>query len=262
MKHRGTSKTAATAPKALTRRDSGGNESASASAGAGAGGSASEGENGIANAAGVRALTDADRQNRPNWPNRTERVGCDSDAAKAHLDDATLVALARDGDHDAYRILAERCSGAVTALAYAVTSDREAARDVAQEVLIEGYRRLATLRDPARFGAWVCGIARRRAIYYLRQRKRSRLVFNEPLDSNASASTPTPSEHLERDERRQQVLKALGQIGEKYRVVLILKYVDEMSYAKIAKLMSISLATVDKRLTRAKAMLRKLLKDV
>lgn len=256
MKSRGTPEIATTAPKALPSLDSEDNERESAG----------KGENEIANAAGVRALTDADRPsrknrpNRPNRPNRTEHVGCDSDAAKAHLDDATLVALARDGDHDAYRILAERCSGAVTALAYAVTSDREAARDVAQEVLIEGYRRLATLRDPARFGAWVCGIARRRAVYHLRQRKRSRLVFVEPLD--ASASTPTPSEHLERDERRQLVLKALGRIGEKYRVVLILKYVDEMSYAKIAKLMSISLATVDKRLTRAKAMLRKLLKDV
>lgn len=250
MKSRGTPEIATTAPKALTRLDSGGNESAGGS------GSASEGKNKIPNVAGVRARTDVNR------PNRTERVECDSDAAKAHLNDATLVALARDGDHDAYRILVERCSSAVTALAYAVTSDREAARDVAQEVLIEGYRRLATLRDPARFGAWVCGIARRRAIYHLRQRKRSRLVFNEPLDSNASASTPTPSEHLERDERRQQVLKALGQIGEKYRGVLMLKYVDGMSYAKIAQLMSISLATVDKRLTRAKAMLRKLLKDV
>lgn len=251
MKSRGTPEIATTAPKALPSLDSRGNESA--------GGSASEGKNKIPNVAGVRARTDV---NRPNRPNRTERVECDSDAAKAHLNDATLVALARDGDHDAYRVLVERCSSAVTALAYAVTSDREAARDVAQEVLIEGYRRLATLRDPARFGAWVCGIARRRAIYHLRQRKRSRLVFNEPLDSNASASTPTPSEHLERDERRQQVLKALGQIGEKYRVVLMLKYVDGMSYAKIAQLMSISLATVDKRLTRAKAMLRKLLKDV
>ena len=62
--------------------------------------------------------------------------------------------------------------------------------------------------------------------------------------------------------RPPQVRGALGQISEKYRSVLVLKYMEGLSYERIAEMLEIRVATVDKRLTRAKTMLRKLLKDV
>lgn len=177
-------------------------------------------------------------------------------------DDALLVARSLADDHEAFRILLERYEGAVTALAYAMVGDREAARDVAQEAFCEAYRLLESLRAPEKFGGWVCGIARRKSIYHLRRRKRSRQVRDISLESRARDPALTPSDHLERSEVRRRVLQALERLSEKYRVVLVLKYVEGMSYERIAELMEIRLATVDKRLTRAKAMLRNLLKDL
>lgn len=177
-------------------------------------------------------------------------------------EDALLVARTEAGDDEAYHRLVERYVGTVTGLAYAMLGDRETAQDVAQEVFGEGFRLLQTLREREKFGAWVCGIARRRSIYYLRQRKRSRLVRSEGYESTAADPAPSPAESLERKEARAQVLEALASLPEKYRTVMVLKYVDGISYQRIAELLQIRIATVDKRLTRAKAMLRERLKDL
>jgi RNA polymerase sigma-70 factor (ECF subfamily) len=190
------------------------------------------------------------------------QAGQSSDPHSGGQDDALLVARTLAGDHDAYHLLVERYVGAITALAYAMVSDRESARDVAQEAFSEGYRLLGALRAPEKFGAWICGIARRRGIYYLRQRKRSRLILATARESGTADRRPSPAEHLERKEVRARVLDALAKLSDKYRTVLMLKYVEGMTYERIAATLEIRVATVDKRLTRAKAMLRKLLKDL
>jgi RNA polymerase sigma factor (sigma-70 family) len=178
------------------------------------------------------------------------------------LKDEELVVLVLGGEKDAYRILVERYVGTVTSLAYALVRDPETARDVSQEAMLEGYRMLSALRDHARFGAWVCGIGRRRAIYYLRKKKRSRMVYVPGHDEHTQDKQMTPPEHLERMEARGAMLEALGNLGEKYRVVLVLKYMEGLSYERIAQVLSISVASVDKRLSRAKAMLRNTLKEM
>lgn len=176
--------------------------------------------------------------------------------------DSVLVAMALADDQDAFHVLVNRYLGPVTAVSYGMLGERESARDIAQETFAEGYRMLLSLRDPAKFGGWVCGIARRKSIYLLRRRKRSPLVQMDLRADQTEVSGLSPPEHLERKEMRQQVLRALHQLSEKYRVVLVLKYDEGMSYEKIATLLDVSVATVDKRLTRAKAMLRKMLKDI
>ena len=185
-----------------------------------------------------------------------------AEANAAEPANADLVALALADDPEAFRILVERYQAPVTALAYAMVGERDMARDVAQEAFSESYRLLESLREPQKYGSWVCGIARRRSIYHLRRRKRSRLVTSGSLQDRKVDPAGTPADHLERSEVRKQVLDALETLSEKYRVVLILKYVEGMSYERIAQVLDVRVATVDKRLTRAKAMLRNVLKDL
>ncbi len=73
--------------------------------------------------------------------------------------DAAAVALARDGDSDAFRALVERHSRAVYRLAYRMTGSPQDAEDVVQETFLRAYRQLARFESRANFGTWVHRIA-------------------------------------------------------------------------------------------------------
>jgi RNA polymerase sigma-70 factor (ECF subfamily) len=141
--------------------------------------------------------------------------------------DAELVRRSLAGDRSAFGELAERYARPIAALTYALVRDREKARDMAQEALLEAYEALRNLREPAKFGGWLSGIARRRCIYAIRR----------------------------------ELLAALGGLGRRYREVLVLRHFEGRSYAEIAELLAVSVATVEKRLTRARTRLRELLGD-
>ena len=167
-------------------------------------------------------------------------------------DDATLVRRVLAGEKELYRGLVERFAGAVTAVAYSSVADREEARDIVQETFCDAFAQLHSLRDPARFGAWVIGIARNKSIYWLRQKKRERSV-RAPRPSRPVG----PDESLVIAEDCARVIEALMSLPEKYRQTLVLRLIEERTHDEIASLLSISLSAVDKRLTRAKEMLRR-----
>lgn len=167
-------------------------------------------------------------------------------------EEATLVRRVIAGEKELYRELVERFTGAVAAVAYASVSDREEARDIAQETFCDAFAQLHSLRDPARFGAWVVGIARNKSIYWLRRRKRERSV-TVPLPERPAG----PEEKVELEEECARTLEGLRALPPKYRRVLLLRLLEEKSHDEIASLLSISLSAVDKRLTRAKEMLRR-----
>ena len=180
----------------------------------------------------------------------------------AGLSDAELVhaALAHRVP-GAFDLLVERYFNLTAAAAYALLSDAEAARDVAQDAFLEAARTLPLLREPAKFANWVYGIARRKAIYVLRRRK----LHHQALEYKQDAERALPPAEeagapLARQERAGEIRRALDQLPEIYREVLVLKYMDGRSYEEIATLLGLRQAAVDKRLTRAKAMLRESLR--
>jgi len=175
------------------------------------------------------------------------------------VQDKDLVLRARKGDAEAFRALVEKYLTAVVGVAYSYLGEVSAARDVAQEAFLEAHRGLKNLRDASKFGQWVYGIARLRAIYILRRRKRGQAALQVKAEAERARQVETPLEGLLRSELRDGVRKALMEIGEGYREVLILKYVDGRSYEEISKILNISVAAVDKRLLRGKEMLREAL---
>jgi len=148
------------------------------------------------------------------------------------------------------------------AIAYAITGDAEAARDLVQEAFGEAYRSLRRLRSGSKFQAWLAGIARRKSVSWVRARSRSR---EQPA---ASASEPPgppgagPPEELGRAEVRSRVLAAVRGLPPGYREVIVLRCFEGKGHKEIGGILGISAAAVDKRLTRAKAMLREVLGDL
>lgn len=175
---------------------------------------------------------------------------------KLALDDAELVSRSRKGDRQAFEQLVHRHSALVGGIAFQVLGDSDAAADVAQETFLKVHRRLETLEDPSRFRAWLCGIARTTAIDVLR--KRSRETSLEKLnDEGNEPAAPAPKEgSLEQEELYAKVLRVVNGLPKVYREAMLMKHLEKLSYAAMAKRLGVTEATVESRLYRAKLMLK------
>jgi RNA polymerase sigma-70 factor (ECF subfamily) len=172
------------------------------------------------------------------------------------MGDGDLVRQARAGRTEAYAELVHRWAARVTALCHARVGRADVADDLAQEALLRGFRGLATLADPDRFGAWLCGIAQRTCLDWLKRKDRAVIPFSvlgrDPeqfLNGVAEADT----DHA--DDLR-QLLREVEALPEEYRQVIMLYYYEDTTYRDVAELLGVSFATVNARLTKARALLR------
>jgi RNA polymerase sigma-70 factor (ECF subfamily) len=133
-------------------------------------------------------------------------------------------------------------------------SDRTGVDDVAQEVWIDVFRDVPKLAEPRAFRAWLYRIARNRALQSLRRRRRP----PAPLDG-AEIADPDESSLDLASERSEVLDKALGQLHPEHRAVVLMRYIDEMSYADIATATDCPIGTVKSRLYNAKRQLRQIL---
>ena len=97
------------------------------------------------------------------------------------MTDAVLVRQTLAGQSSAYEELVRRWAPKVTGFCHAKIGRGDVAEDLAQEVLLRGFRALSTLKNPEKFGAWLCGIALRACFDWLRAKKRSPIPFSANL---------------------------------------------------------------------------------
>jgi len=168
--------------------------------------------------------------------------------------DAELVVAILAGDRSAFAELISRHERTVRAAAYAVLADHHAAQDVAQEAFLHAYRKLGTLRNGAAFNGWVRKIARNRAISVAR-----RSVKTASIDNIAEPATAEPDRHMEQAGR--DLVEAARRLPEHERTVVMLKYFDGHKVGEIAEMLGCQAGTITVRLSRARARLRKLLKE-
>lgn len=168
--------------------------------------------------------------------------------------DTTLVEAGRRGDHAAFAQIVERYQSAVYAVSYASTRNRALADDVAQETFVAAWRSLRELRDGTRLSAWLCGIARNRARDALKRQRREHPEGADPVaDEPVAASTPFDALGDAQIERL--LATALDGVPAVYREPLVLFYVEQQSVADVARLLGLSPATTNKRLSRGRTML-------
>jgi RNA polymerase sigma-70 factor, ECF subfamily len=176
-----------------------------------------------------------------------------------------VVRRAQCKDASAFARLIGRHERGALAVAFGVLGDANASGDAVQEGFVRAWERLADLKEPARFGPWLCGIVRNLAIDQLR---RSR---NEPRPGSETPAVKElrhdarhpgqsyggdPSEQLTRRERHDAVAAALESLDEISRSAVVLRYYDGLSSKQIGELLDLAPAAVDMRLTRARRLLR------
>jgi RNA polymerase sigma-70 factor (ECF subfamily) len=197
---------------------------------------------------------------------KTEMQSPDLAAMTALSDEQVLAAVAR-GEHLALRVLHERYSGAVFALALRMVADREVAEEVTQEVFLRVWRHAASY-DPARGRAptWVLGLTHHLAIDQIRRRKVQAQPMPVTDDGESLATqTPDPSVDVEREvwgaERRQVLTTALGHLPAPQREVIEHAYYRGLTQVEIADRVGIPLGTVKTRLRLGLRKLRDILQS-
>jgi RNA polymerase sigma-70 factor (ECF subfamily) len=178
------------------------------------------------------------------------------------LPDEILVGLAILGDVRSFDVLALRYRAAVLRVAQ-VYGNNELAEDIAQEALLIAFKALPTIDDPTKFAAWLYAITRHAAMRMSKSesvKNQNRVDLDEIL-LNHSAALARPMAGEAAFETA-WVRAAIDELAADYRLILQLRFYDEMSLKRIASFLSLPLSTVKWRLHRAKQLLKEKLTPV
>ncbi|MCI9626657.1 MAG: sigma-70 family RNA polymerase sigma factor [Clostridia bacterium] len=183
------------------------------------------------------------------------------------MGEAELVRRAKDGDMAAFEQLISNYQMKIYHIAYHMLSNEQDAEDAAQEAMIKAYRYLGSFKEESGFYTWIYRITHNICLDMLRRRKRSLthetdLVKKDQDGQEAEMqivdAKPQPEEQLMRQQVQNEMQNAIAELKENYRVVLVMRDIEGMSYDDIAAVLEISAGTVKSRLNRARENLRKI----
>lgn len=175
-------------------------------------------------------------------------------------DDRELVARMREGDAEALRLLMERYQQRIFALIFGIVRDRHEVEDVAQEVFLKVFMRISAFDGRSKFYTWLYRVAANAAKDHLKKRSRRPAL---PLEAEASIPDAAvgPTEHADAAEKRLMVREAIASLPPRYREVLALRELEGLTYNELADVLKLSMGTVESRLHRARARLKRRLES-
>ncbi len=175
-----------------------------------------------------------------------------------YTEDGNIVHQCLSGNTEAFALLVEKYKARVFALVYAKVGRFEDAEDITQDVFLEAYKRLSTLRRWDNFYPWLYSIASNQCKNFYRARKRriDTVSFDEHTD-NHQADMDAHTEKL----KNEQIHEALNSLPEIHRQVLVLRYMAGMRSKEIAQTLRVSPNTVNQRLMRARTQLKAVLNE-
>jgi len=183
-------------------------------------------------------------------------------------EDIQLVAKARSGDERAYRTLLQKYERAVFSICLRMVRNRDEASDLAQESFIKVFHSLDRYNPQYAFSSWLFKITSNLCIDHLRKRRIDTFGMDDPIDGEKGeiqrqykSPDPTPEESYVRAEKIRRLEDAITALPEHYRIMLVLRHQEDLSYEEIAQTLSIPLGTVKARIHRAREMLKGLLDD-
>lgn len=176
--------------------------------------------------------------------------------------DTELVALARNGDKQAFGQLVERYESMAKRVAVGMVANEDIARELVQEAILEAYLSLDHLRDNTRFKSWLYGIVLNVCRSYIREQKSNpysleALMGGMYLDRvSFSDGVLDPEVVVVERERYGAVLDAVQALSAKDRTAILLFYYEQLSIREVAAILEISVIAVKGRLHRARKQLK------
>jgi RNA polymerase sigma-70 factor (ECF subfamily) len=168
-------------------------------------------------------------------------------------EEQALVARARTGEVDAFRMLVERHAGRVQALALRIVRSAADAEEVAQDAFVRAWLALPRFRGESSFATWLHRITVRRALdraetLKLRHTREQALEAAETLAAAAGEAT---------DPRRRRLERMIATLPPGQRAAVTLYYLEDRAVEQVAMILSVPEGTVKTHLSRARAALRK-----
>jgi RNA polymerase sigma-70 factor (ECF subfamily) len=163
-----------------------------------------------------------------------------------------LINDALNGDKSAYENLYKEFADLLYAyIVHFIKGNREDAKDIWQETFIVAFENLEKFKERSSFFTWLCGIAKHKASDYLRNKIKSEKYRNYMLYHNSEYEV-IPENLSDEDTTELIVIKTLAQINIKFRMILILKYVEERSVEDISVTLNKTYKATESLLSRAR----------
>ncbi|MEH7009736.1 RNA polymerase sigma factor SigW [Neobacillus niacini] len=173
------------------------------------------------------------------------------------------------GDQDAFAEIVEIYSNGIYQLGFRMLGNRHEAEDIAQEAFIRAYVNIKSFNQDLKFSTWLFRIATNLCIDRIRKKKPDYYLDAEvsgtdglTMYSQLASNSPLPEKELESLELQESVQKEILKLPEKYRSVIVLKYIEELSLNEISEILDLPLGTVKTRIHRGREALRQQLRYV
>ncbi len=180
--------------------------------------------------------------------------------------DEELIERFQQGDINAFEEIVRRYKDQLLNFIYRFVGNQEQAEDILQETFLRVYRNRHAYRRVAKFSTWIYTIAGNLARTELRKRKRRRLLsisdlgIEEDKDYEVSDENFDPEAHVDSLLHDEVIQREINKLSPKFREVIILRDIQELSYEEISKILRIPIGTVKSRVNRARIRLQARLK--
>ncbi len=173
-----------------------------------------------------------------------------------HLLDTDLVKLAKNGEGAAFDVLVQRYQTKVTHLVYRYVHNRDTALDLVQDIFLKIYKNLVHFKGESKFSSWLFRVASNDCIDHLR---RAKVRKEQSLDHFRETGFDVQDDHRDADvagqyeamDVRDRVRKALNDLPEEQRSVVVLKIYQGMTFVEIAEIIQEPVSTIKSRLYKA-----------
>tara|TARA_R100001143_G_C3361331_1_gene136742 strand:+ start:37101 stop:37730 length:630 start_codon:yes stop_codon:yes gene_type:complete len=189
------------------------------------------------------------------------------DASESSLEDDKLVKSAINGDQDAFKALMNKYQKPLYYHIIKMVKNNEQVEDIIQESFVKAFSNLDSYNTNYAFSTWLYRITTNHTIDYLRKKKLQTTSIDEPIRAKDGemqmqiVGNAETDRKIIRKERKKIVSDAIQNLPEKYREVIEMRHLEELSYQEISEQLDLPLGTVKAHIFRAREMLYKALID-
>ncbi len=181
------------------------------------------------------------------------------------LTDEDLIFLFQDGEMLAFEEIVKRYKDSLMNYIYRFLGDMSESEDIVQETFLRVFRNKRAYKKIAKFSTWIYTIAGNLAKTELRKRKKRNLysvseIGYDDKDFEISDETLSPESKTNTSMSEEIIQKEIQQLSPKFREVIVLRDIQELSYEEISKIIKVPLGTVKSRVNRARLRLQEKLK--
>jgi RNA polymerase sigma-70 factor, ECF subfamily len=184
------------------------------------------------------------------------------------LPEENVISMAKDGDIDAFNYLIRKYNNTIYNFSFKICRNEEKAKMTLQDTLINIYRFLRLYDGKSKFTTWLYKIVSNNCLMMARSNKNKNTISIDEedfkidiLDFNASGINENPSKKMLNEELKSKLDSAIKKLPEKYRLVFLLRDIEDLSIEETGKVLNLTVPVVKTRLHRARIFLRNQLKE-